>query len=143
MPIRPQPELEGLGRGISGLVTQTTNDAFSTFALKHSVPGETKTFSEARYRSLISELCVLQHDKIKTHPNIIDLIGITWDIEPMSLTAWPVFVTQKADCGDLDSFLFSNDFSTQLDFDTKVRICAGILDGLGVLHVYSSFLDFS
>lgn len=135
MPVRRRPELPGLGRGVSGLVTQSADEEF---ALKSSAPEEARYANDNHYRSLMSEIRVLQHDMIKTHPNIIRLVGITWDIELRNLTTWPVLITKKARYGELDSFLFSEDPPVELDFEAKVRICAGILDGLGALHISGS-----
>lgn len=133
MPVGPQASLGALGRGISGLVTQSTADAMTSFAFKQFTPSDfdDEDFVDHVFSSLITEILVMQHEPIKRSPHIVDLVGVCWDIDVRSKKVWPVVVTHKANCGDLESFLFENrDIAPELKF----QICANIAEAAELLH---------
>ena len=133
MPVGPQASLGALGKGISGLVTQSTADAMTSFAFKRFIPSdfENEGSVDHVFSSLITEILVMQHEPIRRNPHIADLIGVCWDIDNSSKKVWPVIVTHKANCGDLENFLFENrDLAPELRF----QICANIAEATELLH---------
>lgn len=133
MPVGPQASLGALGKGISGLVTQSTADAMTSFAFKQFIPSdfEDEGFVDHVFSSLITEILVMQHEPIRRSPHIVDLIGVCWDIDISSKKVWPIVVTHKANCGDLGNFLFENrDLAAELRF----QICANIAEATELLH---------
>jgi len=88
-----QPSLGTLGSGGSSTITQ------STFIL--DMPLAFKRFhddgdSGMDFRPLISEVLILSQPPIQSHPNIINLEGICWEIKPNIEKAYPVLIFEKA-----------------------------------------------
>ena len=105
------------------------------FVLKRSqVPAGTKhhrlDHDQLRIKSTISEILVLSHPPVRDHENIVDFLGITWDIEPDSKqTIWPVLILERAEFGSLDLFT-----SVSRPFAIRLQLCADIASGLFCLH---------
>ncbi|KAI9697382.1 MAG: hypothetical protein M1836_004660 [Candelina mexicana] len=133
MPVEPQRSLGALGRGLSGLVTQSVADVMTGFAFKQFVPSELEdeTFVDAIYSSLITEIMVMQHEPIKQNPHIVDLVGVCWNVDLGSKRVWPVVVTLKANCGNLESFLYEN---RNLAPELRFLLCANIAEAVELLH---------
>jgi serine/threonine protein kinase len=70
---------------------------------------------------------VLCDPPAKEHRNIITLLGITWDTEPVSQDIWPVLIIEYSQFGSLNEFKFP-------DFESKVSLCADVAEGLLFLH---------
>src|SRR5205814_3100052 len=81
------------------------------------------------FSPVMSELAILRHEPIMAHPNIIECLGVTWDIEQVTEPSiWPVLVLEYSECGSLA------EFNKSLPFDTKIRICIDIGSALQCLH---------
>ncbi len=123
-----------LGRGGYALLNQSPVKAELSYAFKrlgkHSqAPDEnTKDFS-----SSISELIILKHRPIASHPNIINLEGICWEVTAGEDRILPVLVFEKATYGDLFHFRDTEE-GKKLTVEQKVSLCAQILDALYTLH---------
>lgn len=133
MPVGPQASLGALGRGISGIVTQSTADMMTSFAFKPFIPSDYSDEGVVDHvlSSLITEILVMQHEPIRRSLHIIDLIGVCWDVDVASKKVWPVVVTPKANCGDLENFLFEN---RDITSETRFQLCANIAEAAGLLH---------
>ena len=133
IPVSPQNSLGALGRGISGLVTQSIVDVTTNFAFKQFVGSRSdeESFIDTIYSSIITEVRVMQHDLIKQNPHIVDLVGVCWDIDLTSKRVWPVVVTNKADYGNLEDFLYENQ---NLTSNMKFQLCAYIAEAVELLH---------
>ena len=75
------------------------------------------------------EILALMHPPLRSHENIIDLLGLTWTTE-VEHTIFPVLIVEFAELGSLDKYLGNH------HVDTAVRaiFCIGAADGLDVLH---------
>jgi len=127
------PALESLGPGRSGEVSQSFLDARSGLAFKRPIVLSTPRSEEIAFNSLISEISVLCHPSISSHPNIVDLEGICWEVSRESAKVWPVLVFLKADLGSLKTFIGS-DAEESRSFDTRLGLCIQIAEGILALH---------
>ena len=133
MPVGPQASLGALGRGMSGLVNQSIADVMTSFAFKQFVGSDfdDENFVDSVYSSIITEIMVMQHEPIKQSPHIVDLIGVCWDVDMKSKRVWPIVVTHKANCGDLEGFLFEN---RNMAPENRLLLCANIVEAVELLH---------
>lgn len=85
--------------------------------------------SQEKLESVCLEILALTHPPLRDHPNIIDLLGLTWTTE-REKSLEPALVVELAEYGSLDKYLLSH----SLDRAAKAKICVGVADGLDVLH---------
>ena len=164
LPITWQPALETLGVGGQAEIHQSLVTAALSFAFGRIKPGaSTREAERAAYQALKSQLLVLGNPIIRSHPNIISLIGVCWDIQPRvdyrssggdgtsnlethdketevlenadacKWMIWPVLVYEKTKHGDLSCFLISP-ASQHLDMKQKLKLCEDIAAGIRDMH---------
>ena len=87
--------------------------------------------------AIAKEIRILGHPFLRCHPNIVDIIGLSWtglitDHNQESEYRWPCLLMEYADCGTLEDFftLEGVDFTWEL----KVEISYDIAQGLEALH---------
>ena len=130
-----QPALGELGRGATSTVQQAQVDAEFNLAFKRSVVlsdgdfADTKQQEVARYKALLYELISLE--LLSKHPNVIDLLGITWEIENEQV--WPVLLTERSMYGTMADFLPS-ELGVKLDSRAKLSLCADVARACESLH---------
>ncbi|OAL40212.1 hypothetical protein AYO20_00632 [Fonsecaea nubica] len=82
-------------------------------------------------RSMATELAVLRSDSIRKHANIIELLGLAWEVTNATKERiLPVFVLEYAELGDLESFL-RDDPATLVE---QLALAIGVAEGLRALH---------
>jgi len=133
LPITWQPALGNLGQGGSGIISQST---FTT-----DMPLAFKRFHESGdadqdFLPLISEVLILSQPPIESHPNIVTLKGICWEIKPKTEKAVPVMVLEKAEC-DLQQFMNVHE-GRNMSIDGRLKICADIGNAIIALHTYGT-----
>ena len=164
LPITWQPALETLGVGGQAEVHQSLVTAALSFAFgRIKLGASTREAERAAYQALRSQLLVLGNPIIRSHPNVISLIGVCWDIQPRvdhgggggdptgSLETydketeilenapackwmiWPVLVYEKTKHGDLSCF-FESPAAQDLDMKQKLKLCEGIAAGIRDMH---------
>jgi hypothetical protein len=84
---------------------------------------------------LISEVLILSRPPIQSHPNIINLEGICWEINPRTEEAVPILVFEKA-VWDLQQFM-NVVKGADMSIDDRLKICADIGSAIMALHAYS------
>lgn len=86
-----------------------------------------------RLKAVLTEVKVLAHPPVSSHPNIVDLLGFLWDTQESGekLIA-PSLILEDALLGSLEAFQ-KPDFLT-LSLDMKMEIVLDIAKGLYVLH---------
>jgi hypothetical protein len=89
------------------------------------------------FQALIAEILVLTQPSIRNHPNIINLEGICWEISADG-KAWPVLMFEKAEFGDLDEFMKSDE-GKRLDFQASLQLCKNIAGAIAVMHLDSKY----
>lgn len=164
LPITWQPALENLGVGGQTEVHQSLVTAALSFAFgRIKLSDSTREAERAAYQALRSQLLVQGHPIIRSHPNVISLIGVCWDIQPRvdhgsggrgatgnleihdkefevsenapacKWTIWPVLVYEKTRHGDLSCFIESP-AAQDLDIKQKLKLCEGIAAGIRDMH---------
>lgn len=131
-PITWNTMLGPLGRGATGKVEQAVVNARTSFAFKRSIPAQQQSDKD-RYKAIISEIRILRDPVLLSHPNIVELIGIGWDVNPEDTTVWPVLLFRKAEFGNLKNFLSSH-AAGDLSWDLKISLCRDVVAGLSCLH---------
>jgi len=87
-------------------------------------PSNSRVFS-----SMAMELQILRDDYLRSHDNIVSLLGMCWQIGPEQ-NVLPVFVLEATDIGDLNVFLSSR----VLNASDEVRLCVDVALGLQAIH---------
>ena len=95
--------------------------------------------------SLLSELRILCHMPLQTHPNIAHLIGVAWitaqsgqDLDGNDeILEWPAILLEQAPHGSLNDFLTSrkNGAGPQILLRTKLFFWLDMLKAITVFHV--------
>ena len=124
LPITWQPALSTIGVGGSATISQ------STFMTK---PLAFKQFHDSKgLLPVTSEVLILSQPPIRNHPNIIDLEGICWEIDPRVEIAVPVLVFEKASW-DLQQFMNVRE-GIDMVFEDRLKICADVGSAIMALH---------
>jgi serine/threonine protein kinase len=90
-------------------------------------PGE----ESLRYRSLIQELRILLHKPLATHPNLLRILDLAWELDPAGTQmVLPTISTEFAAFGTLQTFLDSY----EVPYGLKRRLILGVAEGLSALH---------
>jgi hypothetical protein len=132
-----QPALEALGKGATSTIQQTQIDAAFNLAFKRSIAwseeysADTVQQEAERYKAIIYELIALE--LLRSHPNVIDLLGITWETDSETEQIWPVLLTERSIHGSMADFLQS-DSGTQLDYETKLTLCGDVAQACLAMH---------
>ncbi|OAA55765.1 Protein kinase-like domain protein [Cordyceps fumosorosea ARSEF 2679] len=83
-------------------------------------------------RSMATELRILSNDTIRSHDNIITLLGICWQQSNENQDVLlPVFVYETSELGDLKTWLPEN---KDIALGVQLDLCLGIARGLACLH---------
>lgn len=110
LPIIWDAARDTIGAGGTSSVTQSLANRSTSLAFKRvSHKDQREKPEEQIYRSLIQELIVLGHPNLVTHANIVQLLGLCWDVSGFDGKPWPVFVFEKSRFGDLGNFLASDE----------------------------------
>ena len=133
MPITWEPGREILGRGASGHVNQSLIDIRTSLAFKkHTGDGQNELAVRELLRAWMLEIAILCHPQIQRHPNIIELEGIAWDIDPSRSTILPVLVYQRSQLGTLSMHIENN--VGKLSLSHKLKLCFDLASALEMLH---------
>lgn len=137
LPITWHPALETVGAGATAEIRQALVNIQTSFAFKRVGLERKDTF-----RALSSEISVLGSPVVRDHDNIINLVGICWDVNPDGPTIWPVLVFEKATYGNLEEFMQS-DNGRRLSTSQILSLMRDVGSALACLHNCSmSLLHF-
>jgi serine/threonine protein kinase len=134
-----QSALDTIGIGGTATIAQSQMSRDARLAYKR-IKDEDKGDPDNVYRLLLSELSVLGHPAIRYHPNVIELLGIGWDVTSED-AVWPVLVFQKSHFGDLKSFAVS-EMGRNLTLGARVEICGNIITAIASMHEHGPYLSF-
>ena len=126
LPITWQPALSTLGIGGSGTISQ------STFITKKPLAFKRFHDPDDGFSPIMSEVLILSQPPIQKHPNIVDLEGICWEIEPRTEKAVPVLIFEKAPW-DLRRFMNVRE-GMDMVFEGRLKICAEVGGAIAALH---------
>jgi len=136
LPITWQPALDNIGLGSTAEIRQALVNLQMSFAFKRLTSTEraqTEADEARNFRALIAELLVLSHPLARHHLNIIRLEGICWDVVSSSEKVWPVLVFEKAQHGDLHTFM-GQAKGKRLTMEERLNICADIAIAVMDMH---------
>jgi serine/threonine protein kinase len=85
--------------------------------------------NEENLEAVCLEILALMHPPLRSHKNVIDLLGLTWTTE-VEQTLFPVLVVEFAEFGSLDKYLGNH----SLDTAAQASLCIGVAEGLDILH---------
>lgn len=141
--VRWQPSLDSLGGGATSIIQQTQVDAAFYLAFKRPTEwpddedvGTIQRESE-RYKAIIYELIALE--LLAKHPNVIDLLGVSWETDQETEQVWPILLTERSFRGNMSEFLNSED-GTVLNCWDKLRLCAEVATACAAMHSLGKYL---
>lgn len=137
LPITWQPKLEVVGRGGTAEIWQALINVQTSFAFKRIKQSRQASLDERTiFQDLILEILALGNELIRSHPNMVRLEGICWDIRPGEEKIWPVLVFEKAQYGDLEKFT-NSDRGKIMRFEDRLRLCVQIGTAIKDMHSFS------
>ena len=143
LPIIWQPASKLLGLGATAQLHQAPVNLHTDFAFKRFV-GSQRCFSAEEkkkyFRALVQEITILSIPTIRSHPNIINLMGLCWDVEPETGSVWPVPIFEKSQYGNLRAFM-QNGVGRCLDLRRRLELCADIARAVICLHANGDLQD--
>ena len=113
--------------------------AFVYKSIRHFKQGQSTSHMDggiARLRNLLIEVQVLAHAPLRSHENIVKLIGFGWELnridraEKISVSHWPFVVLEYAPWGGINR-LFEEE---NVKFKDKKSLCLDVGRGLAALH---------
>lgn len=136
LPITWAPALERVDRGGTSEIRQSLVNIETAFAYKRFIL-EVKDEEQA-FQALIAELTILGREGIRANENLVRLEGVCWDPSPEKV--WPVFVFEKAEMGNLMSFMKDIESKGEfLEFSERLELCADVGRGIWVMHSCCEF----
>ncbi|KAI9764155.1 MAG: hypothetical protein M1840_008637 [Geoglossum simile] len=89
----------------------------------------------ARMRDILREVQILTHEPLRSHPNVVKLLGFGWEqlrISDLSrITRWPYLLLEYAKYGSIVD-LFEQHV---VGLETRVNLCLDVGSGIKALHV--------
>lgn len=133
LPITWQAALQPIGGGATGMIYETVIDIQTSLAFKRVSKRQRERETESRiFRAFINEITVLGTPLIRRHPNIVNLLGVSWDVASDG-KVWPVLVFEKSRFGDLEQFLRSPE-GVDLNITGRMMLCMDIGRALVDMH---------
>lgn len=149
-----QPKRPSLGEGGTSQIGQALMNLQTSLAFKRvSERDKLKTPKEEILRRCINEMTVLWHPAVRSHPNVLELQGICWDIPPKTQrhaeaaspassddeTVWPVLVFEKSHFENLYHFA-RLPVGRELDVTDRLKICRQIGEAIAHMQANSGYL---
>lgn len=138
LPITWHEALGSIGEGGSAHVSQSLLNLNASFAFKRFVRRGNRPEKALHY--IAAEIRALRSEALRSHPNIVSLVGVCWEFraEPKSID--PVLVFPKAPLGDIHAFLVSGG-GRNVSFATKLSLCVDVAMAITTLHNTSKCLQ--
>ena len=126
-----------VGSGATSEIWQSGASRNVDFAFKRTRLAE-KSSADSRdeekaYNALVSEISILRHPLIQHHQNIVNLEGICWETPAQSEKVCPVLLLEKAQLGDLQSFMLSTE-GRAMQMHERLGICSDVANAIIALH---------
>ncbi len=137
LPITWHEALGSLGEGGSAHVSQSLVNLKASFAFKRFVSRGNRPEKALQY--IAAEIRVLRSEGLRSHPNIVNLLGVCWEFRAEPKSIEPVLVFPKAPFGDIHDFLVDGD-GRSISFTTKLSFCVDVAMAMATLHNASKCL---
>jgi serine/threonine protein kinase len=123
-----------IGRGGLGVVEvgQTIENRLVAIKRLRTSAKDAQADFETHLRHICLEMRILCHEPLKSHPNILDIIGYCLSEVPGHQVPFLALVLEYSSEGSLKTFL--SDHGEHLQTSTLVNMAAQVADGLGSLH---------
>jgi hypothetical protein len=141
-----------LGKGATSEIEQSNINTKRSFAFKRAALYENVKEDEGDdwggashekvFNTLVSEISILGHPLMRYHQNIVRLEGICWDVPSDSRDVRPVLILEKADVGDLRSFMCTEE-GRRMDIEQRLHICLDIASAITSMHDCRKSHNFS
>ena len=119
----PDPDAERVGKYWVPGTDIVLKRTYASSSIQMTTP------KQSRFSQVMSELAILWHKPIMEHENIIESLGVTWDIEQdTEPSIWPVLLFEYSECGSLAGL------KTPLSFEQNIQICVDVANALLCLH---------
>ena len=140
LPIIWLPGLDTAGNGATAEIRQSSINAQTSFAYKrYKRRWEPLSDTDnSEFQRLYLEILILGQPEIRSHPNIIRLEGLCWDISPDSKEIWPVLVFEKTSLGDLTRWSASKE-GKAASHEVRLSICADVANAVRHLHTHRKY----
>lgn len=123
-----------VGRGGFAVLNEAPVSKEANFVFKRLIsPENMHKGSSNSFTSAAQEVAILRHYHVKKHPNVVELYGICWEVNPIDDRLLPVLVLEKARHGDLYHFKSSQD-GRNLPLAAKILLCSQLAEALAMLH---------
>jgi serine/threonine protein kinase len=155
LPIQWQAAQEGFDLGGTSRLDQLPLDIETTFAFKRVGDDDKHDKPQAEiFEALTNEVEILGHPLLRTHPHIVEIQGVTWDVLPLrpkqedevlndcSYSLWPVLVFERSYYGNMFAFLRTAK-GRELDTTQRLTFCVDIATAITHLHVNSMYSALS
>jgi len=131
-----QPALERLGQGASSTVQQGQVDVNVNLAFKRAITdlgdyAGSENPNAMRFKTVIFELVALE--LLRHHPNVVDLLGVTWETDAETKEVWPVLLTERSTYGNMATFLESEEGRT-LSCEERLKLLEDIARACLAMH---------
>lgn len=136
-----QPAFDSVGEGGIAKIRQALINLQMTFAFKHLKHPRSVEEESRNWRALIAEISVLGNPIIRSHPNVVTIEGICWDVVLGGEKVWPVLVFQKTRYWDLNR-LMRTARGKELDFRSRLDILFDVALAVRDLHATGWFSKF-
>ena len=140
LPITWQAARQPIAIGATGQINEALINLHTSFAFKCvSNRQKERESEEAIIQVLINEVTVLGHKSIQTHPNIVKLQGICWDVTSNNKgndKVWPVLVFKKTQYEDLYN-LAMLPVGRELCFAERLKLCVDVGIAIWDMHLNS------
>jgi len=128
-----EPALGKIGAGGTSEIRLSILDTQTSLAFKCTAPTGLGQDEQRAFNTLVSEISVLGHPLIRHRQNIINLEGICWELPLGSRKVWPVLILEKAQLGDLQSFLCSEQ-GRRKSFGERLSLCTDVASAIIAMH---------
>jgi hypothetical protein len=137
-----QSGLARLGSGATSAVQQAQIDSELNLAFKRSIAQDpdtamnTDTLVLERFKALMFEVIALE--TLRSHPGVVNLLGITWETEASTGQIWPVLLTERSKLGTMAEYLGSEN-GKQCTMDARMDLCGQIMKACQAMHKLGTF----
>ncbi|KAJ4424692.1 hypothetical protein N0V82_000620 [Gnomoniopsis sp. IMI 355080] len=124
-----------IGSGGTSMINQSLANKYNSLAFKRVHSEDKRTKPEERiFQTLIQELIVLGNRDLAYNSNLVELLGICWDVSTNDGKAWPVFVFEKAQFANLSNFL-AHEAGRDLNMNDRLAFILEIGQSILDMHV--------
>jgi len=136
LPITWAPALMPVDHGGTSEIRQSLVNVETAFVYKRLILGNVmnKDEEERAFQALIAEVTILGQERLRTNKNLVQLEGVCWDVYRLEDKVLPVFVFEKAEMGNLVSFMKAE--GKHLGFGERVELCVDVGTGIRLMHSY-------